>query len=353
MRRILIVDDALDFGRLLRDAVMSIAPNLQVLLVPSAEQAVLEAAFQVVDLLIADIRLPGMSGVELVQKMRRRYPDLKILLITGLQDEKLEQVIPSLQVQGFFHKPLDVPVFLETVRAILEELPETEQEFAPATVEEETSPIRLSDILADLRKNLAAQAVILLDERGRAVAVAGDYPEADFETAWAPLLMAVQSAMTKVTRLLDSGKACCLSAWQGKERNLFLLPIADLALVLVLQGEDAARQLDKTVQEAMKVYTDILNCLTKMGVIMPSEVVAEAPSETIVQPLAEVVEAASEEVQKDLEALFAQSAAIRKEDADAFWEAAVSDLEANYTGSDVLSYDEARRLGLTPPESES
>ncbi|MEJ5202023.1 MAG: response regulator, partial [Anaerolineales bacterium] len=306
------------------------------------------------DLLIADIRLPGMSGVELVQKMRRRYPDLKILLITGMKDEKLEQVIPSLRVQGFFQKPLDVPAFLEAVRTILEELPETEREFALNTVEtEEGPPVRLSDILAGLRKNLSAQAVILLDERGRAVVVAGDYPVVDFETAWVPLLMAVQSATAKVTRLLDPANARCISVWQGKDFNLFLSPVADLALVLVLKGEDAARQLDKALQETMKVYADVLTCLTEMGVIMPSEVAAEAPPEAIVQALSELEEATPEEAQKDLEALFAQSAFLKREEADAFWEAAVSDLEANFTSSDALSYDEARRLGLTPPESES
>lgn len=354
MRRILIVDDALDFGKLLRSAVMSVAPNLQVLVVPSAEQAVLEASFQAVDLLIADIRLPGMSGVELVQKMRHRYPDLKILLITGIQDERLEQIIPSLQVQGFFHKPLDVPVFLETVRTVLEGLPEPTQESAPEVVEEEALPLRLSDILADLRKTLSARAVILLDERGRAVAVAGDYPTTDFETVWPPLLMAMQSSMTKVARLLDSGEARSVAIWQGKDLNLLLSPLADLALVLILQGEDrdTAKQLDNALQETMRVYEELLTCLMEMGVVAPPEAVVKASSEAVTQTLTELEEEPPEEIQEDLEALFAQSAALKKEDADAFWEAAVNGLEANFTSSDALSYDEARRLGLAPPEEE-
>lgn len=352
MRRVLIVDDALDFGKVLRSAVMSVVPDLQVLVVPSAEQAVLEASFQAVDLLVADIRLPGMSGIELVQKMRRRYPDLKILLITGFQDEKLEQLVPSLQVQGFFHKPLDVPVFLEAVRTILEELPETTQESTPTVVEEETPPLRLSDILADLRKTLSARAVILLDERGRAVAVAGDYPTADFETVWSPSLMAMQSSVTKVARLLDPKETRSVSVWQGKDFNLLLSPLADLALVLILQGEDTTEQLGNAFREIMRVYKELWTCLTEMGVVVPPETILEVSPETISQALADMEEEPPEEVQKDLEVLFAQSETLKKEDVDAFWEAAVNAPEVNFTSSDALSYDEARRLGLAPPGEE-
>ncbi len=66
MKRVLIVDDAIDLGRLLQDAVKTAHPEVPILVVPSAEEALLEFSRLTVDLLITDIRLPGMSGLELI-----------------------------------------------------------------------------------------------------------------------------------------------------------------------------------------------------------------------------------------------------------------------------------------------
>ena len=59
MKRILIVDDALDLGRLWQAAIKAAAPELEIVVVPSAEEALLEANYHSIDLLITDIRLPG------------------------------------------------------------------------------------------------------------------------------------------------------------------------------------------------------------------------------------------------------------------------------------------------------
>ena len=61
-KRVLIVDDAMELGRLLMAALSTLEDKPDVTLVPSAEEAVLEAAHRPVDLMITDIRLPGISG---------------------------------------------------------------------------------------------------------------------------------------------------------------------------------------------------------------------------------------------------------------------------------------------------
>ena len=56
--------------------------------VPSGEEALLVASRRPVDLLIADVRLPGISGLELMARVHKRNPELKTILITGLTDPR-------------------------------------------------------------------------------------------------------------------------------------------------------------------------------------------------------------------------------------------------------------------------
>ncbi len=68
MKRILIADDALELGRLLQTVFLTLDPKLSIQVVPSAEEALLESSRKPIDLLVSDVRLPGMSGLDLVRK---------------------------------------------------------------------------------------------------------------------------------------------------------------------------------------------------------------------------------------------------------------------------------------------
>jgi len=53
----------------------------------SAEQALRELADDEIDLVLSDVVMPGMSGVELAQKIQESHPDVPILLATGYSEE--------------------------------------------------------------------------------------------------------------------------------------------------------------------------------------------------------------------------------------------------------------------------
>jgi PAS domain S-box-containing protein len=69
-----------------------------------------------VDLLIADWMMPGMSGRELAEKLRREKPDLKVLLISGYHDSRDEPVTPSINL---IRKPFAGGVLLERIREVM------------------------------------------------------------------------------------------------------------------------------------------------------------------------------------------------------------------------------------------
>jgi DNA-binding response OmpR family regulator len=64
--------------------------SFRVLLAADAESALglFASAEQPIDMLISDVKLPGMNGVKLAQELRRRDPHLPILLVSGAFDEE-------------------------------------------------------------------------------------------------------------------------------------------------------------------------------------------------------------------------------------------------------------------------
>jgi PAS domain S-box-containing protein len=74
-----------------------------------------------VDLLFSDVVLPGQSGLELAEEVRRRYADLPILLCSGcLHGSNVHNAIKQ-NGFGFVEKPVGMTALLQTVREMLDE----------------------------------------------------------------------------------------------------------------------------------------------------------------------------------------------------------------------------------------
>src|SRR6266404_1638546 len=70
--------------------------------------------------LIADIRMPGMSGLELQAKLNAERCRIPIIFITAHGDEKMRMQALRAGAVEFLAKPFDDEVLLERVRAALE-----------------------------------------------------------------------------------------------------------------------------------------------------------------------------------------------------------------------------------------
>ena len=57
-------------------------------------------------LVITDMRMPNMSGMELVHEVKKRFPKLPVVLISGYTVSELESQTGHLQSDGFLGKPL-------------------------------------------------------------------------------------------------------------------------------------------------------------------------------------------------------------------------------------------------------
>ena len=57
--------------------------------------------------LLSDINMPGMSGMELLAEVRRSWPDTGVFMITAYGDDATERKAAALGAERFFAKPID------------------------------------------------------------------------------------------------------------------------------------------------------------------------------------------------------------------------------------------------------
>lgn len=347
--KIVIVDDQREVTRVLRSGLESLEQELSIAEFLSGEEAWLELARGDVDLLIADVRLPGMSGFDLMKRLKTRAPAAKVILISGATEAKIRQQVAQAGADGFFFKPIDLPDFLDAVERTLglvgTILPtELELEREQVEQEEEREAQGMSGRIADLRTELAAQAVLLTGDRGQVLVRAGTLPSPEFETGLLPIILPPFAASVKASQFLHKTLPESLLTFKGQEYDLALSHVGDAyALVLILDSlkpEDLPMMV-KALQQAAQ---EVLLHLSNLGVAVA------APAATAPAPAPEPV-AEELTVDPELDALFSKPAAVKGSDADAFWEqSSQSAASPAIGGGDALSYDQALQLGLAPPE---
>jgi CheY-like chemotaxis protein len=75
-----------------------------------AALAAARAAPYEIDIIITDLSMPGMSGTDLVEEVRRLRPGLPALIVSGYVDDSSQQRIAALGIQNMLLKPFTLDV---------------------------------------------------------------------------------------------------------------------------------------------------------------------------------------------------------------------------------------------------
>ena len=102
----------------------------------SALEALDRAAQESPQVVVSDIRMPGVSGLEFMQQLKTRLPSTPVIIMTAYSD--LESAVAAFQGGAFEYlpKPFDVDHAVELVRRALDESRRSTTEEAPAAVTE-------------------------------------------------------------------------------------------------------------------------------------------------------------------------------------------------------------------------
>jgi putative two-component system response regulator len=143
--RILVVDDE----ELIRRTVEKLLQRagFEVTLAESGEQAVALAATTAFEMVISDVRMPGIDGVETIRRIRLQQPDVCAIIITGYASEETPVAALRLGVQDYIFKPFDIETFLHSVQRNIDHMRVVKEKDALSRRLRE-SVIRVIDTLA-------------------------------------------------------------------------------------------------------------------------------------------------------------------------------------------------------------
>ncbi len=117
MKTILVVDDEPQILRLVESILQPRTVNLRT--APRPQEALQICRTEPVDLLISDLRMPGLDGAKLAERVLELQPGASILLISGAREAP--KIARNARVR-FLKKPFFPAVLLKEIRELLPEL---------------------------------------------------------------------------------------------------------------------------------------------------------------------------------------------------------------------------------------
>jgi DNA-binding response OmpR family regulator len=117
--RVLIVDDEKRLAQSLAQALQLDYPGCQVDTAYSGEEALSALANRTYDLIVADVRMPGVSGLDLIKGVRYLDARVPIILMTGYGSASLRREAATLGVDHYVDKPFEADDLISMVGALL------------------------------------------------------------------------------------------------------------------------------------------------------------------------------------------------------------------------------------------
>ncbi len=111
---VLFVDDEEDFVRTMAERMEMREVGSEVAL--SGQQALEMLEQELPDVMVLDLRMPGIDGMEVLRRVKKTYPQLEVIIMTGHGSDADEEEARRLGAFDYLRKPVDINDLMETVR---------------------------------------------------------------------------------------------------------------------------------------------------------------------------------------------------------------------------------------------
>lgn len=229
-KRILIVDDEKKVAFFLQESLEDLGDNYEVVSAETAEAALAQIGSQFFDLIITDLRMPGLNGLELMERVKAISPQTRMILITAYGSDEVEAEARRLQAYSYFTKPFHIEDFMETVQEALKDLAISEKGLLILSDERFNA---ITQCLSNLRFETGAQCILLADILGQLIAEVGLTEGLDLTTL-VSLLAGGFATTFEMSRHLGEREAFNLNFHEGTAYDIYSANVGDqLFLTLI------------------------------------------------------------------------------------------------------------------------
>ncbi len=134
--RVLLVDDELDFLEVMKERMEN--RGLEVSTSSTAEDALKQVAAEPFDVVILDLKMPGIDGLEALNLIKEQRPEIQVILLTG--HATVEKGVEAIKrgAMEFVEKPADLELLAEKIESAREK---------KMLIVEKTNEARIMEIL--------------------------------------------------------------------------------------------------------------------------------------------------------------------------------------------------------------
>ncbi|MBN2320871.1 MAG: response regulator [Acidobacteria bacterium] len=112
--KVLLVDDEKDFVTTLSERLEM--RDVEPAVVYSGEEALNLLEEETPEVMVLDLRMPGIDGIEVLKKVKKEYPSVAVIILTGHGTEKDRELCMSLGAFAYLEKPVDIDELSDTMK---------------------------------------------------------------------------------------------------------------------------------------------------------------------------------------------------------------------------------------------
>jgi CheY-like chemotaxis protein len=112
--KVLLVDDEEEFVHTLSERLQTrqMAPAIAY----NGEQALEMAAAEEPEVMVLDLKMPGIDGIEVLRRVKKRHPATEVIILTGHGSDAEEKLANELGAFAYLRKPVDIDLLTQTMK---------------------------------------------------------------------------------------------------------------------------------------------------------------------------------------------------------------------------------------------
>jgi DNA-binding NtrC family response regulator len=112
--KVLLVDDEQEFAQTLADRLSM--RDLEASTASNGQEALSAVQHAEPDVIVLDLKMPGLHGIDVLQRVKQAYPNVEVIILTGHGSRRDEEAARSLGAFDYLEKPTDLETLVAQIK---------------------------------------------------------------------------------------------------------------------------------------------------------------------------------------------------------------------------------------------